>query len=199
MPEKRSSITTHTGDGGKTYTLGGERVFKSDLRVAMSGSMDELVTQISFIKLSFPQDSFSYQMLTWVQTCLFIIASRFSDPYLQSDAKRQITEEELNFLNTVSSQIEQNTIMPSSFVIPGATEISCHIDIARCISRKIERKMIEFIQQFPDHAISKETFAFINRLSDFLYILARKEENGNFIALNYGIVQAFPQKKMEQL
>ncbi len=196
MKNHNSSITTRTGDDGKTYTLGGERVFKNDLRAAMPGSMDELVTQISLIKLSFPKDSSQYQVLTWIQVCLFIIASRFSDPYAKSNAKRQITQEELNFLDEVSSDSEKNTIMPSSFVIPGSTKMSCQMDIARCICRKIERTMVEFVQQFSDHSISKETFAFINRLSDFFYIWARKEENGNFIPLDYSIIQNLSHRKL---
>ena len=192
--KNHSSITTRTGDEGKTCTLGGDRVFKNDLRVVIPGSIDELISQISLVKLLFPKDSHYKRLLEWIQACLFVIASRFSDPYSKSIAKKQMTEDELHFLDSISSSIEANTEMPRSFVIPGTTEISCQMDIARCICRRIERTIVEFSQEFQNHAISKETFAFINRLSDFFYILARKEENGNFLALDYSIIENFPKK-----
>ena len=194
----------HPGDHGQTHTLAGTLIFKNDLRAVVPGTVDELVTHLSMVKLKLqeqrkspvcsPETDGICSILTWIQTCCFIIAARASDPYCESSFQRQITEHEVNFLTQLSEQEKQKAAMPRSFIIPGANENSCLFDIARILARNLERGYIDLAQQFSGHQIAAPTFAFINRLSDFFYVVARAFEKGKFIPIDYQLIQQIPQQ-----
>ena len=193
MKDKRS-ITTRGGDHGETYTLSGDRVWKDDLRVAIPGLIEELNTRLSAAKLYLEKTDYLHGLLEWVQVCLFVIAGRVSDPYGQSSHQDQIGPEQVHFLDDISSRYEQATAMPTSFIIPGNNLCSCQFDLARITARMIERQLVAYCRKSPDHQISADTFAFLNRLSDLLYICARHAEQGNFTSVDYRWITEFPRQ-----
>lgn len=194
MPSK-SSITTRGGDQGKTSTLGGERVLKNDPRVVLPGFVDEVITHVGWIKLILSPTDNRLELLTWIQTCLFVVASRLSDPEVLSPFVRQIEVKEVDFITRITSEAEQKTAMPQGFILPSSTESAYRFDLVRIKTRELERKVVEFTSQCVHHKISSATFAFLNRLSDLFYIWARAEEQGKFIPVDYNFIEDLPRKR----
>ena len=197
--KSKQSITTKGGDSGQTYTLAGDRVWKDDLRVAIPGGIDELNTRLSAAKLYLDQNDYLYGFLEWVQVCLFVIAARVSDPCERSRHQRQIGAQEMGFIDSICRHYEQATLMPTSFIIPGTNHCSCQFDLARITARLLERQMVAYCRQFPQHKISSATLAFLNRLSDLLYICARHAEQGSFTSVDYQRIDEFPRQPLPEL
>jgi len=178
-----------------TDTLAGIKVSKNDLRVVLPGMIDELNIHLSLLKLSLNSD-YQQQIIHWIQTCLFLVAARCSDPYLDSKFQAQITEQEVKFVQSLCQHISNKTIMPTSFVLPGSNPLSCKWDLLRVLVRKTEQQMVTLAQNFPEHQISSATFEFINRLSSLFYMWARHEERGNFSPVDYQLLTTLPNAKM---
>ncbi|HNZ66089.1 MAG: ATP:cob(I)alamin adenosyltransferase [Planctomycetes bacterium] len=190
---KTISITTKQGDSGHTSTLSGEIVEKHDIRVEIPGLIDELLVYLASIKIEQKNNEEIHSILTWLQHCLFLISAQASDPFNTKNIP-QIQEKELHFLDILCTQYERSTNMPEQFILSANTKTSCQYDFARVQTRKVERKFSLLSSKFPNHKISIETFAFLNRLSDFLFILARKEEKNNYDIVDYSYIKNFPKK-----
>ena len=169
---KQFKVYTKTGDDGTTGLVGGSRVKKYDSRLEAYGTVDELNASIGVLRsLELPADVI--ELLIQIQNKLFNIGSR-----LASDEKGEvlttnlkITEESIKLLENSIDEFEKHLPELTGFVLPGG-EISvaqCHV--ARTICRKAERKIVAFAESYP---VQPETIKYVNRLSDFLFVLARK-------------------------
>jgi len=174
---KKNKIYTKTGDDGTTGLFGGSRVKKSDSRLEAYGTIDELNAQIGFIR------SFKFKepvpgLLVFIQEKLFTICAK-----LASDVKgKQHTdtlgcrEADIKTLENAIDQFEQGLPEITRFILPGGGQASASCHVARTICRRAERRVI----QLSDNTkVPENIIKFLNRLSDFLFVLARKAASDN--------------------
>lgn len=171
-------IYTKTGDKGATSLFGGTRVSKDNLRIEAYGTVDELNAYIGLIKDQSIAEELTSQ-LHKIQHDLFTLGAMLATPpekeTLKSGKDRlNIPKIESNSIAFLEKQIDlMNESLPpmTHFILPGGhTTVSfCHI--ARCICRRAERRSVSLHEQ---EAISENILQYLNRLSDYLFVLARK-------------------------
>lgn len=175
---KEFKIYTKTGDKGTTSLIGGTRVPKYDLRIEAYGTVDELNSFIGLIK---DQDiNIEYKnVLLIVQDRLFTIESLLAwDKSKTVNKLPQIVEEDVLLLESEIDKMNIDLPELHSFILPGGnTTISfCHI--ARTVCRRTERIVIKLSQEL---IIEDLVLKYLNRLSDYLFVLSRKIAKDNNI------------------
>ncbi len=171
-------IYTKTGDNGSTALFGGTRVPKDHIRIEAYGTIDELNSYIGMIRdQAIP--TLETQTLLVIQHDLFTLGAMLAtDPQkarLKNGQERlnipKITAETIDFLEGEIDRMEQNLPPMTHFILPGGhTTVSfCHI--ARCVCRRAERLSVQLNRE---EAVEPEILMYINRLSDYLFVLARK-------------------------
>jgi len=174
---KELKIYTKTGDDGTTGLVGGSRVKKNDIRLEAYGTVDELNASIGVLRsCHLPEDVTS--LLVKIQNRLFNIGSR-----LASDEKGEkftaelaISAKDVEFLENKIDTYEQSLPELIHFILPGGEKCSALCHVARTICRRAERRILDFAAVSP---VQSEIIQYINRLSDFLFVLARKLANEN--------------------
>jgi cob(I)alamin adenosyltransferase len=168
-------IYTKTGDDGTSGLVGGNRVKKSDLRLEAYGTVDELNSWIGLIRSSLSNNEVS-DLLMDVQNTLFIIGSK-----LASDEKgKQITgilvidSAKIEKLENAIDEYEASLPVINNFILPGGSVLSGYCHIARTVCRRAERNIIRMDE---DPSMDKKIVQYVNRLSDYLFVLARKIAN----------------------
>lgn len=167
-----SKIYTKTGDAGKTSLIGGTKVPKSHIRIESYGTVDELNSYIGLCN-DHITDEASKVMLKEIQDRLFTIGSSLAcDPEKEPLMKMpDLKPEDVQVLET--SMDSMNEILPvmKSFILPGGHISVSHLHVARCICRRAERICVHMQEEniFIDPLVIK----YINRLSDYLFVLAR--------------------------
>ena len=165
-------IYTKTGDGGKTSLIGGTKVPKSHIRIESYGTIDELN---SFIGLCSDQieDEGSKVMLKEIQDRLFTIGSSLAcDPDKEPLMKMpDLKKEDIQLLE--SSIDKMNEVLPvmKSFILPGGHMAVSSLHVARCVCRRAERICVHMQEE--QIFIDPLVIQYLNRLSDFLFVLAR--------------------------
>ena len=164
-------IYTKTGDKGETSLLGGSRVSKAELQIESYGTVDELNAYIGLIRDQITQDSI-YLELIEIQDRLFTIGSHLANDQEKSKIKLpNIVEEDIERLE---KQIDtMNHLIPPmrAFILPGGHTHVSHLHIARCICRRAERKIVQLNHKWE---IDPSILKYMNRLSDYLFVLSRK-------------------------
>jgi cob(I)alamin adenosyltransferase len=172
--KKDYSITTKKGDKGETGLLDNTRVDKYDLRPEAYGSLDEASAFLGLVRAHTDNEEIKELMWT-IQNHIYLINSELACPpeslFL---LKTKINKDHLKTIEIKSSEIEQKLNLPKKFVIYGQTQISSYLDIARAVARRAERRVTELdnIESLDNKIIA----AYLNRLSDTLYLLARYDE-----------------------
>lgn len=160
------SVYTRTGDRGKTSLYGGKRVFKSDLRIEAIGSVDELNSAIGIV-LSLLRHKDIQKELAQIQSDLFEIGAVLA---------RSTGESSLHFEKRVADfekLIDKLTgTLPelNNFILPGGSLPGSHLHLARSVSRRAERRIVELSQK---EKVQDEILIYLNRLSDLLFMFAR--------------------------
>jgi len=171
-------IYTKTGDKGKTSLFGGVRVSKHNIRIEAYGTVDELNSYIGLIRDQ-KIDAHTAKILLIIQHELFTLGSMLATPpekkVLKSGKERlNISKINITSIEVLENEIDKmNEILPemTHFVLPGGhTTVSfCHI--ARCICRRAERITTQLNEE---STVEPEILEYLNRLSDYLFVLARK-------------------------
>jgi cob(I)alamin adenosyltransferase len=164
-------IYTRTGDKGSTSLIGGTRVPKYHLRIEAYGTVDELNSYIGLIRCQ-EIDAHTTQMLKEIQDRLFTIGSSLAaDPERSRMKIPDLHAEDVILLETEMDQM--NLLLPelTHFVLPGGNTIVSYCHVARCICRRAERITVHLASE--SHVDEKMTI-YLNRLSDYLFVLARK-------------------------
>lgn len=171
-------IYTKTGDKGKTSLFGGTRVPKYHLRIEAYGTVDELNSYIGLIRDQ-KIDAHTTEILLKIQNELFTLGSMLATPpekeLLKSGKERlninKVGEESVELLENEIDQMNESLPPMSHFILPGGhTTVSfCHI--TRCICRKAERITTLLSDE---SSINPQILVYLNRLSDYLFVLARK-------------------------
>ena len=169
-------IYTKTGDTGTTALGSGERVPKTSVRIAAYGTVDETNAQIGVVRIHLGggEDSVD-QMLLRVQNDLFDLGADLCvpdrgeklpyEPLRMSDAQVKRLENEIDQMNAELQPLK-------SFVLPGGTPAAAALHVARTVSRRAERLMVE-LANLPNEPVSAAALKYINRLSDFLFVAGR--------------------------
>ena len=164
------SIITKSGDRGKTSLYSGERVYKDDLRVEAYGTLDELNAWIGECRNYLSAQRQKENLLEIQKTlfrCMGQLATKngtFPDP---------ITNKDVDNITELVYSLEKNLHL-KGFVLPGGNSVSAKLDICRTVARRAERKIIALSRK---EKIAPELIIYVNRLSDFFFVLARTEEN----------------------
>jgi len=165
-------VYTKTGDDGTTGLVGGNRVKKYDPRLEAYGTIDELNAAIGLLR-SYDIGENEKELLIKIQNKLFNIGSR-----LASDEKGEeftselvIKEEHIKVLELAIDRYEENLPALSDFVLPGGELSVAQCHVARTICRRAERRIVEFAE---NNKVQMTTIKYVNRLSDFLFVLSRK-------------------------
>lgn len=169
-------IYTRTGDAGTTALGSGERVPKSDLRIASYGTVDETNAAIGVARLQLtPGDAETDQRLVRIQNDLFDLGADLCvpdrgeklpyEPLRISDAQVDRLEKEIDAMNAELKPLR-------SFVLPGGTPAAAALHVARTVCRRAERLIVELAAN-PSEPVSEAALKYINRLSDFLFVASR--------------------------
>ena len=165
------SIYTKNGDKGTTNLVHTKNVSKSDDRIQLEGTIDELTSHIGVVKTMVNEGDTTH-FLEKVQENLMKIMKGVSDPYNReykiSDDKTELLEEEIDRLEALFN-------CPKDSVLPGACPLSAQIDVTRSVARRAERALAAVSVKFGTDSGSKK---YMNRLADYLYVLARYAETG---------------------
>jgi len=156
-------IYTRKGDKGKTSIRGGEQLDKDDLRIESYGTIDELNSTIGHLR-SLTQIHNSE--LSHIQSRLFSIGS---DLALQ-DVGCSISHNDIVKLEQLIDSMSEELAPLQNFILPGGSTSAAVAHVARTVARRAERRVISFSKQTD---VPQITIAFINRLSDYLFVLAR--------------------------
>ena len=167
---KLTKIYTRGGDKGKTSLGNGKRVPKDDVRVEAYGDVDELNAIIGIARLH------SYgsadAMLGRIQNDLFDLGADLCTPE-EKDPKYpplRIAAEQVERLENEIDSLNSELAPLNSFILPGGAAVSAHLHHARTVCRRAERRMVSLTESQNINYIS---ISYINRLSDFLFVLAR--------------------------
>ncbi len=165
-------IYTKTGDLGKTSLIGGTKVPKSHLRIESYGTIDELNSYIGLAN-DLLKDEHSQSFLKEIQDRLFTIGSSLAcDPDKEPLMKMpDLNEEDVVVLEKEIDTMNETLPVMKSFILPGGNVAVSTLHICRCVCRRAERICVHMQQEniFVDPLVIK----YINRLSDYLFVLAR--------------------------
>jgi cob(I)alamin adenosyltransferase len=165
-------IYTKTGDKGKTSLIGGTKVFKNHIRIETYGTIDELNSHIGLVRDYTPEEN-QRNILKEIQDRLFVIGSSLAcDP--EKETGMHIPDLKEEDVTVLEKEIDaMNEVLPpmKNFILPGGHAAVSSTHIARCVCRRAERCCVNMQQHelFVEPVIIK----YLNRLSDYLFVLAR--------------------------
>lgn len=167
------TIYTRTGDDGDTALFGGGRVSKDHLRVTAYGEVDELNAAIGVAVAAEPQE-LEAALFEQMQRDLFAIGGRLASPnpekVAKALAKAVITPDRVRQLETAIDRVFAEVPPLTAFVLPGGTAKAAALHAARTVCRRAERAVVALHRH---EAVPAEILAYLNRLSDTLFALAR--------------------------
>jgi cob(I)alamin adenosyltransferase len=167
------SIATKTGDTGQTGLAGGVRVSKSHLRVEAYGSVDELNAALGLAR-SVCQDEDIRKKTFAIQKELFQLGAALATPQESRKAQTPVTQEMVDALTEQVHAIESIEGMLSDWSIPGEHTAAAAYDVARTVCRRAERNVVRLSEA--GEAVEPTVLAYLNRLSDLLWLYGRKLE-----------------------
>lgn len=163
-------IYTKTGDGGETSLLGGTRVPKHHLRIESYGTVDELNSWVGLVRAGFTHPD-AQQTLDDIQNNLFVIGSHLAtDPAKTNVKVPQLDEQDVIELEEAMDKMDKQLPTLKNFVLPGGSVEVAHSHLARCVCRRAERLATQLLY---NEVVSPVVLRYLNRLSDYLFILGR--------------------------
>jgi cob(I)alamin adenosyltransferase len=169
-------IYTRTGDKGRTGLIGGRRVSKDHPRVAAYGDVDELNALLGLARAG-SRDAPLDSLLHGVQRDLFAIGAQLADPTSAIGSKRAKAAIGTAAVERLEAAIDaRETALPplTAFVLPGGSELGALLHLARTVCRRAERGVVTLARK---RALDPNVVAYLNRLSDLLFVLARHENH----------------------
>jgi cob(I)alamin adenosyltransferase len=161
-----SKVITKSGDGGQTGLGDGRRVSKTDIRIQAIGSMDYLNSLLGWAMVV--ARSPVKNDLERIQQDLFDLGGELAMPGIELQL---LSAERLNWLEHETEKLNESLPPLKEFILPGGTELSARIHIVRTACRNTERDIVALAETKEDSDLHK---IFLNRLSDYLFVLARK-------------------------
>lgn len=172
---KLNKIYTRTGDAGDTGLSDGSRRKKYDIRVEAYGDVDEANSAIGMARLYVVKGSSEDEMLVRIQHDLFDLGADLSTPYGAGEDKAlRIIASQVERLEQEIDEMNVHIAPLDSFVLPGGSALSAHLHLARTIVRRAERLICHLAAE---EKVNQEAIKYANRLSDFLFVMARATNN----------------------
>ena len=171
---KLNRIYTRTGDDGTTGLVDGSRCPKDSARIAAMGLVDEANSAIGHAICALPGEG-ERALLTRVQNDLFDLGADLATPsadgdFAPSEMMLRIVPSQPLWIETQIDALNERLEPLTSFVLPGGSEAAARVHVARATTRAAERAMVALAAQDP---VNPAALAYINRLSDLLFVLAR--------------------------
>ncbi len=163
-------IYTKTGDKGETSLFGGERVPKDEPRIEAYGTVDELNSLIGAAR-SFNDDKSIDRMLGDIQNELFVLGADLATP--PGSRKTSVPRVGRDAVASIEKMIDETDARMEplkSFILPGGSRAASLLHLARTVCRRAERRVVSLKKQ---GEVSDDVLIYLNRLSDFLFVLAR--------------------------
>jgi len=186
----KSQITTGRGDNGQSDALDGERYAKSHPLMECVGTVDELRAHLALLRLIVMREkpagyADTAEFLLWLLRASFAIGTACSDPANRRPERHStnITRDHLESIEAEQLRLERERRIPESFVVSAANLSAAHADLARTVARRLERRVVTLTETTPSFDAA-EILAFVNRLSDYLFVLGRYFEQGRHITLD---------------
>jgi cob(I)alamin adenosyltransferase len=164
-------IYTKTGDLGETSLFGGKRVKKFDLRIDAYGTSDELNSWIGLIRDQEINAEYKNSLIE-IQDRIFTLGAQLAaDPEKPKLKLPKIEEKDILFLEQSIDKMDESLPQMTHFTLPGGHTIVSYCHITRCVCRRCERLVIELGEQAE---VNPLIIQYLNRLSDYLFVLGRK-------------------------
>lgn len=164
-------IYTKKGDSGDTSLFGGDRVSKSNERIEAYGTVDELNSFVG-LAASYDLSDKGTELLRKVQELLFALGADLATPSSAETRIDRIQESDITFLENAIDELEEDLESLKNFILPGGSQAGATLHVARTICRRAERAAVACHKV---DEISDTCIKFLNRLSDFFFVIARYE------------------------
>jgi len=166
-------IYTKQGDGGQTALFGGDRVSKHSIRIETYGTVDEL-NSILGVAIAHDHQAFTGEVVNEVQHQLFILGADLATPFHSNARIDRISEAEVHYLEENIDVMEEHLPPLKNFILPSGSIAGSTFHHARTVCRRAERLAVVCSNQ---EKINEKVLSYLNRLSDFLFVLARYENH----------------------
>lgn len=169
---KITKVYTKTGDKGETSIIGGIRVKKSCERLEAYGTVDELSSHLGLLASMLP-DGEDKDLIIRIQNNLFSVCSNLATDQSQTPLydSAKLPDGEIEILEHEVDEIMNLLPERQGFILPGGTQAAAQAHVCRTVCRRAERRIVALSEVAQ---ISPETQQYINRLSDYLFVLAKK-------------------------
>lgn len=174
---KLNKIYTRTGDDGTTGLVDGSRRAKHDARMQAIGEVDEANSMIGLAAVA-ASDTTS-RNLQRIQNDLFDLGADLATPgqdFTPSEMVLRVVASQVEWLESAIDALNEGLPPLTSFILPGGSEAAARIHIARATVRRAERSAVALADAEP---VNPQALAYLNRLSDYLFVLARATNAGN--------------------
>ena len=162
-------IYTRTGDSGQTSLVGGKRVSKTHPRLEAYGTVDELSSHLGLLSSQLTDHHHRQTILTIQQTLFSLSAILATEP----ESKWQpepLSPSHTEKLEAEIDHLQQQLPALHSFIIPGGSQAACQAHVCRTVCRRAERCILALTEEIE---VSADVLRYVNRLSDYLFVLAR--------------------------
>jgi cob(I)alamin adenosyltransferase len=176
-------LTTKRGDEGVSATYDGRRLVKSNGLFEVVGTVDELSSWLGCIKASIGRQEHEGPIIEHIETVQRDLINIAAEACTARNSKRYATlspvgRAELEQLEGFEAYFLQQVSIPRALVLPGGSVISSQIDIARSVARRLERRYVAGLEKA--ERLDNFSLKYLNRLSDYLFVLARYYEKESF-------------------
>lgn len=167
-----AKVYTKTGDKGTTSLVGGTRVAKTHVRLDAYGTIDELSSNLGLL-YTYLTDEGDKKILLHIQHKLFTLGAYLATDTTQTTLRVEAQISQENILKIEQDIDAMTALLPElkAFILPGGSRESAICHVCRTVCRRAERAILE-IQK--EHEVDELVIAYVNRLSDYLFVLARK-------------------------
>lgn len=168
----KSNVYTRTGDDGTTAIVGGHRIWKTDVRIEAYGTVDELNAQIGLL-CAYLLNTSSREFLQKVQSDLFTIGSYLATDTSKNEVRPQsiVRKSMIEALEKRIDEIDAKLPKTPLFILPGGARSAALCHVCRTVCRRAERCILHLAGEV---TIEPNVLSYINRLSDYFFVLARK-------------------------
>jgi cob(I)alamin adenosyltransferase len=175
--KKITKVYTRRGDQGQTSLVGGQRVSKASMRLESYGTVDELSSHLGLLASMLPEGE-DKEMIQRIQNNLFNVCTNLATDQEQTPlySSAYLPEGEIERLEQKVDTIMKMLPEKQGFILPGGTKEAAQAHVCRTVCRRAERRIVALSST---SIVSPEVLQYINRLSDYLFVLAKKL---NFIA-----------------
>ena len=165
-------IYTKKGDEGKTGLYGGARLYKDDIRIESYGTVDELNSSIAVVSAYFHNTEIDI-VISEIQSRLFTIGAQLATDPSKSITPLDILDSDILLLENEIDRMNLSLQPLKAFILPGGSKAIALCHVARTVCRRAERRVVSLLRNEKTNGNSKAIVQYLNRLSDYLFTLAR--------------------------